>query len=220
MFQQARKRPMVEWGFTRFNRLFLKAHFANIQVEGPSSIPSKRTLFLINHSTWWDSLIIFHLNDKFVRSDGYGMMHEEGIRRFPFFRSIGAYSVNASDRRHLLKSLRYSLELLQRGSTVWIFPQGEEQHLEKRPLQFFSGVSYLAEKCPSIDVVPVSLYYSLEHTRKPNAYIKIGDPLDKDSYAHLDRKSITEHFEMKMTDQMDELKKKVINEQHDAFIKI
>ena len=217
MFKPAHKRRWIEWGFTRFNRMFLRHHFQNILVDAPKNPSNKKTLFLINHSTWWDPLFIFYLNDQIIRSDGYGMMHEEGIQRFPFFRSIGAYSVISEDRRHLMESLRYSLDLLESYKTVWIFPQGAEQPLEKRPLEFFSGIAYLTQKCPDIDVVPISLYYALEHTKKPNAYIIIGDPLQKEHYISLDRKAMTEHFEQAAEKQLNVLREKVINEDYETF---
>ncbi|WP_226578186.1 lysophospholipid acyltransferase family protein [Halobacillus litoralis] len=220
MFQKAHKRPFIEWGFSRFNRLFLRAHFSTIYFDPPATTSNRSTLFLINHSTWWDPLFIYYMNDQLIHSDGYGMMHEDGIRRFPFFKSIGAYSVNSEDKRHMMASLKYSIELLNAGKTVWIFPQGEEQHLEKRPLQFFSGISYLVQKCPDIDVVPVSLYYSLEHSRKPNAYLKVGDPVEKSSYRQLNRKQMTTLFEKVSTDQLDRLRSKVIQEDHETFIRL
>lgn len=220
MFKPAHKRRWLQWGFTRFNRVFLRYHFQNILVDAPENPSHKKTLFLINHSTWWDPLFIFYLNDRIIRSDGYGMMHEDGIRRFPFFRSIGAYSVNSENRRHLIESLRYSMDLLQASKTVWIFPQGAEQPLEKRPLEFFSGIAYLAQKCPDIDVVPISLSYAFEHTKKPNAYIIIGEPLDKEHYMNLDRKSMTKHFEKKAEKQLNILRERIIYEEHHAFKKI
>ncbi|SFJ90542.1 1-acyl-sn-glycerol-3-phosphate acyltransferase [Halobacillus dabanensis] len=220
MFRPAHKRLWLQWGFTRFNRMFLHYHFQNILVDAPENPPNKKTLFLINHSTWWDPLLVFHLNDQIIRSDGYGMMQEDGLRRFPFFRSIGAYSVNSDNHRHLIESLRYSMDLLQASKTVWIFPQGAEQPLEKRPLEFFSGIAYLAQKCPDTNVVPISLYYALEHTKKPNAYITIGEPLDKERYRNLDRKSMTEHFEKKAEQQLDILRERVIHEDYEVFKKI
>ncbi|WLR47138.1 lysophospholipid acyltransferase family protein [Halobacillus litoralis] len=220
MFQPARKTSWIEWGFTRFNRLFLNYHFNNILIQPPSSVPDEKTLFLINHSTWWDPLFIFYINDRLVKSDGYGMMHEEGIRRFPFFRRIGAYSVNGDDRRHLVQSLHYSKRLLEEDKTVWIFPQGNEQPLEKRPLEFFSGISYLTQRCPDIKVVPVSLYYALEHTKKPNAYIRLGDALPPLEYEGLSRKEMTRYFEESATKQLDQLRQDVIEENLQSFKKL
>ncbi|MFG6149104.1 lysophospholipid acyltransferase family protein [Halobacillus sp. B23F22_1] len=215
---KANKSPWMMWGFTRFNRIFLHHHFNNIKICNLNSTSiSKKSLFIVNHSSWWDALIIFFLNDQVVQSDAYGMMHEEGIRRFPFFRKIGVYSMNSKDRRHLLSSLSYSTELLERDKTVWMFPQGDEQHLEKRPLEFSNGASYIAERAEGVHVIPVSLYYSLEHMKKPNVYAIIGRPIDQSLYKSLSRKEKTQLFEKKVTAQLNELKKLVIQEKKEPF---
>ncbi|MFC7321373.1 lysophospholipid acyltransferase family protein [Halobacillus campisalis] len=216
---KADKNNFILWGFTRFNRKFLKHHFHNIYVKNSTKKPmNKRTLFMVNHSSWWDSLVIFFLNEQIIRSDAYGMMHEEGIRRFPFFRKIGMYSINTDDRKHLLESLRYSVDLLHHDKTVWIFPQGEEQHLEKRPLGFYSGASYISQKVEQLSIVQVSIYYSMEHHKKPNLYIHIGPPLKPEAYANYSRKARTQLFEDKATNQLDQLKQCVIAEDHKSFI--
>ncbi|ARI77679.1 lysophospholipid acyltransferase family protein [Halobacillus mangrovi] len=217
---EANKSSFIEWGFKRFNRIFLKAHFENIWLMNTVSPPSQKTLFLINHSSWWDPLMIYHLNDRVIQSDGYGMMHEDGIKRFPFFIKIGAFSVNPDHRRHLMNSLQYSAKLLRENKTVWMFPQGSEQHLEKRPLHFLSGISYIVKKCPEANVVPISLYYSHEHTRKPNAYINIGPVLNKKSYLDRERKEMTQVFESAATAQLDSFRERIIQEDHRSFEKI
>ncbi|RWZ60794.1 glycerol acyltransferase [Halobacillus fulvus] len=217
----ANKHPLIEWGFTRFNRIFLKKHFESIYLWKPSgTIPSKNTLFLINHSTWWDPLMIFYLNDQIIQSDGYGMMHEDGIQRHPFFRRIGAFSIKPEDRKHLIASLKYSTTLLNEQKTVWMFPQGEEQHLEKRPLHFFSGAAYLAQNASHVNVVPITLYYSLEHTRKPNAYIRIGEAIEPDDLSRMKRKELTEFLERVMTNQLNELKETIVSENHQGFLNL
>lgn len=218
---QAKKSRFIEWGFTRFNRWFLRSHFQHIRLIDDIPLTKKEnTLFIINHSSWWDPLMIFYLNEQVLKTDGYGMMHKEGIQRYPFFRKIGAYSIDPDDRKHLIHSLKYSTTLLKRGKSVWIFPQGSEQHLEKRPLDFFTGISYIIKKCPEAQIVPVSLYYSLEHSKKPNAYIQLGEPLQRENYEGLSRQDMTRYFEHEATEQLDGLKDLIVNEKHERFREI
>ncbi|MFQ3546075.1 lysophospholipid acyltransferase family protein [Halobacillus rhizosphaerae] len=215
---KTKKNSVIEWGFKRFNRKLLNRNFQQIRLSDNASLQDySHTLFFVNHSTWWDPLLIYYLNDQIIHSDGYGMMHEDGIKKFPFFRKIGAYSINTDHRRHIMDSLSYSISLLNNGKSVWIFPQGEEQHLEKRPLQFFQGLSYIAARAHKIKIIPISLYYSLEHTKKPNAYIKIGSPIAPIKYENLNRKETTRLFEEISTSQLDDLKKLVVEEDHQDF---
>ncbi|MBH0228943.1 lysophospholipid acyltransferase family protein [Halobacillus yeomjeoni] len=216
--QKADKSPFIQWGFTRFNRWLIHRNFENIRLLPPNSNPvPEKTLYIINHSTWWDPLMIFYLNDTYIQSDGYGMMHEDGVNRYPFFKKIGAYSINTDHRKHLMESLHYSITLLKENKSVWVFPQGKETPLEKRPLQFFSGVSYIIQNCPDTKVVPISLYYSFEHTKKPNVYMQVGDPLKKDEYIDKNRKEMTRYIEEKATLQLDRLKELIIQENHAHF---
>ncbi|WP_173916647.1 lysophospholipid acyltransferase family protein [Halobacillus sp. Marseille-Q1614] len=216
---KAKKNKWLMWGFTRFNRQFIRRNFQNIYIRRESERPlNMRKMFIVNHSSWWDSLIIFFLNEQVIKSDAYGMMHKEGMERFPFFRGIGVYSMDANDSSHLIESLQYSCELLNNDKTVWIFPQGKEQHLEKRPLEFSSGISYIVQKTDAVDVVPVSLYYSFGHTKKPDVYIQVGRPLENGTFQQLSRKKITDHLETVATEQLDLLKSAAVKEQHDEFV--
>ncbi|WP_079480478.1 lysophospholipid acyltransferase family protein [Halobacillus salinus] len=216
--KKAEKNKLIEWGFTHFNRFFLRSHFEQIHVwKDSKEIPNRRTLFLINHSTWWDPLLIFYLNDQIVQSDGYAMMSEKGMKKHPFFQKVGGYSINAELRRGMIESLQYSIQLLNEDKTVWIFPQGQEEHLEKRPLEFFSGTAYIAEHSEDVNVVPISLYYSLEHSRRPNVYVRIGEPVKNSSFSSLNRKELSNLLEDLATKQLDELREAVIQEQHNLF---
>jgi hypothetical protein len=85
---------------------------------------------------------------------------------------------------------------------VWLFPQGKIEHLEKRPLQFFSGVSYMLQQCPQAVVKPVTLYYSFGKEQKPEASIYFGKPISAD-WTTLERKAVTAMLQTKLEQQLD-----------------
>ncbi|WP_449403910.1 lysophospholipid acyltransferase family protein [Exiguobacterium artemiae] len=68
------------------------------------------------------------------------------------------------------QSLQYAKERLADGSSVWMFPQGEERHQEERPLQLSSGATHLAKTARSISLF--SFYYSFGHEQQPDVYIR------------------------------------------------
>src|SRR5690348_772350 len=70
------------------------------------------TLILANHSCWWDLFLAHFLNES-IPVDGYGMMEHFNLRRFGFFRRIGAYSVDRADPASIRASLAYTAELLR-----------------------------------------------------------------------------------------------------------
>ncbi|UZW65126.1 lysophospholipid acyltransferase family protein [Priestia flexa] len=138
--------PEKDKRFERVLQLFvhyqLKKQFYRIYIDMEEVENNKPALFIANHSSWWDSLISFYVNRVLLKHDSYAMMSEEGMKSFPFFKKIGAFSVNQASPKHIMKSLLYARELLREKKGVWIFPQGKEEHLEKRPLQFSDGTIF------------------------------------------------------------------------------
>ncbi|WP_461671298.1 lysophospholipid acyltransferase family protein, partial [Mycobacterium tuberculosis] len=101
-------------------------------------------LFIMNHCSWWDGMLVFLAITRLsgYEREHYVMMDEKQLKKFRFFRRLGAFSVDKSSQRGILQSLRYAEEKLKAGHNVWLFPQGDIRHLEARPLQFQSGTGY------------------------------------------------------------------------------
>ncbi|WP_064091312.1 lysophospholipid acyltransferase family protein [Rossellomorea aquimaris] len=185
---------------------------------------SKGHLILANHSNWWDGLMIFYLNQYVVKEDSYAMMSQKGIEDFSFFRKIGAFSVNPESPKDLIVSLRFAEKCLSEQKTVWIFPQGKEEHLEKRPLSFMKGPSYLLEKKPEVDVTFVTFYYTFHHNQRPELYIQLRNVDSKLLFRqeHHTRIEQTNSIRMLLEQQLDELRDNIINNNtmsFDLFVK-
>ncbi|MGF7030611.1 hypothetical protein J2T17_001516 [Paenibacillus mucilaginosus] len=96
------------------------------------------------------------------------MMSEEGLRRFRFFRRLGAFSVDRGSLQGVKDSLRYAAGVLEgERRALWLFPQGDIRHGDVHPLGFHSGIGYLLREVPGIQVVPVSFYYCFLQDQKP-----------------------------------------------------
>ncbi|MCA1054983.1 lysophospholipid acyltransferase family protein [Rossellomorea aquimaris] len=217
---KAKKSPAFRTMFSLYHRRLMKRSFHQIYWRGHDGIGEGAAIFTPNHSSWWDSLILFQLDRHVLTQDLHAMMHEKGMKEYPFFRLIGGFSIDRSHPKEIVRSLNYAKELLLEGKSVCLFPQGDEFHLEKRPLGFQSGVIYLMERCPEIPVIPLSFYYTFGHHQKPEAYLSAGAPvylrdLDGDS-----RKSKNAHFEQLCTEQLDQLKELVVAEQVERFTKL
>lgn len=174
----AKKSKQFDYFFHQFNKRFLRFHFKGIYyaMGEHASLPPSPALYIVNHSTWWDALVVFHLNQVITKQESYVMMHEKGIREFPFFRKIGAFSVNRDNPKDIVRSMNYAKERLKDGKTLWLFPQGDERHLEIRPLGFLPGAVHIT-KNTDIPIVPVCLYYTFTGERKPEVYIKLEEPI-------------------------------------------
>src|ERR1051325_158974 len=95
---RARKHAGVEQVFAAINRLMLKRHFHQIWTEGFERLEllkeKRPVIFYANHSNWWDGLIAFYLSYDLLRTDAYVMMLARQLRKYSFFRWIGAFSVD------------------------------------------------------------------------------------------------------------------------------
>ena len=116
----------------------------------------------LNHSAWWDPIVLLHLSHDVFRCDGYGLMQGAQLQRFPFFRAVGCFGATGDGIDDARAVAAHAATLL-RGApdrTLWIFPQGAL--LPARvPLVFRSGLARLQRAVPEATVVPVALRYEL-----------------------------------------------------------
>ncbi|MFN7249714.1 MAG: lysophospholipid acyltransferase family protein [Anaerobacillus sp.] len=216
---EARKSPFFSQIFHYYNRRLLKKSFHHLYLNQQTDpIATSPTLYIINHSSWWDGLITFYLTKTVIEQDCYAMMTEQGLTSFPFFRKIGGYSINKDNPKDVIKSLAYTKKLLKLAKGVWIFPQGKEEHLEKRPLLFQSGVSRLITQVPDLTVIPITFYYTFLHDQHPEVFITIGEKLPRstlDSFSS--KQEMTHYLEQVVTDQLDRQKHEIITAQFDQY---
>ncbi|MCE4051457.1 MULTISPECIES: lysophospholipid acyltransferase family protein [Bacillaceae] len=217
---EAKKDVVFNKLFSIFHKRMLAFSFDKIYWQESSKLPSFPGIFVCNHSSWWDGLIYYQLTKTVILQDMYIMMHEQGLKQFPYFKKLGAFSIDRSSPKEILKTMRYAEVLLKQGKSVWLFPQGDEYHLEKRPLQFQPGTLYLQEKLPEIPIIPVCFYYSFAHKRKPEAWIKAGNPLYSNDLPGDSRFEKTLLLEKKCTDALDGLKNDVISEKTKHFVNL
>lgn len=210
---RARKSKLISWMFHLVQQRYLKQYFSKILVFTAEPIRSN-ALFIANHSSWWDGLLFFQLEKRRILPPLYMMTHEEGMRKVPIFKWLGAFSVNPQKPKHIIETLRYSQFLLENNKSVTIFPQGAEYHLEFRPFIFQHGAAYIANKCPTVPVIPVTIYYSFRHTKKGEAWIYIGRPI---SHEAMTKQKLTKLFEDVVTAQIDTLKQDVIHNQFEKY---
>ncbi|MBM7703818.1 lysophospholipid acyltransferase family protein [Metabacillus iocasae] len=209
----------------RFERLFypfvihqLKKHFYKVYLyEEENTLKKDPTIFVANHSSWWDGLLCFYLNKAKLQHDSYAMMSEQGMTDFSFFKKIGAFSINPSSPKHILQSLQFAAKLLNDRKSVWIFPQGKEEHLEKRPLQFSKGVSYILDHTQDVTIIPITFYYTFRHDQRPELFIMIGKSIPQSTFLDQSRDKITSNLETMVTKQLDALREKVTKEELDSF---
>nr|WP_145404442.1 lysophospholipid acyltransferase family protein [Paenibacillus xylanexedens] len=139
--------------------------------------PDQPVVYFMNHSSWWDGLLLYHAAKQTSRGDHYVMMEEQQLRQYAFFRKLGAYSINKDSSSGVRTSLQYTNELLAAGKRVWIFPQGEILHQEARPIQFRPGIGLVLRRFPQAVAVPVTLCHGMVQHDLPEISMQAGSPI-------------------------------------------
>ncbi len=139
--------------------------------------PSLPILFVSNHMSWWDGFFISELQKKLVpRSSHFTVMLESELKKFPFFRKIGAVGLIPNDSFSVARSF-LELRRLRRSLGAFsmvFFPQGEIRPQQYRPLGFQKGLDPLIRLLHPIQVIPVALHIEPMKTPKPSAWIRTG----------------------------------------------
>ncbi len=180
MIEAARSRWFARW-FGRSVDKSLRRQFSAVWLGGRANVgpvPAAQSLLCIaNHSSWWDGMGLLWLNAHALDREGYALMDAANLRRYRFFRKVGAFGVDMHSRRDGARALRYAAGLLHvPGRAVWIFPQGREEPAHV-PLRFRGGAARLARLVPEAAVVPVGFRYVFGRHPRPAMYISVGAPL-------------------------------------------
>ncbi len=204
---------------TMIRRRFRSRFFA-IRVQGLERLRDALkaepggTLFLANHSCWWDLFLVHFLNES-IPVDGYGMMEHANLKRFGFFRRIGAYSVDRASPAGVRASIEYTCELLRDDRAgVWIFPQGNIVGNDVRPLGFQPGLRVLVRRAGRVRVVAVAFRYEFWQDERPEAFVRFGEPRWVEA---TEAARSVEEWERRLTEEVDALRDDVTAQRADRF---
>jgi 1-acyl-sn-glycerol-3-phosphate acyltransferase len=176
----ARKGGPHGWVIDRYVRAKVRGAFRAIWRRGV--LPSGPLLIYANHSNFWDGFVAHQLCEA-ARWDGYCLMEERNLRRYPFLRRIGAFSIRRGDAGSSLESLRYARRLLhsERGA-VFVFPQGEHRPFGAGPIALERGIEVLA-RAAGARCLPLGIRYQFFEEELPHVLLEVGQvhppvPLD------------------------------------------
>ena len=201
----------------------LRSHFFQVRVQGLDRLRTSLdaepggTLFLANHSCWWDLFLVHVLNET-IPVDGYGMMEHFNMLRFGFFKRIGAFSVDRTDPSSVRASIEYTAGLLKGPRAgVWIFPQGRMIGNDVRPLGFQPGMRTIVKRAGRVRVVAVAFRFEYWQDERPEAFVRFGEPrwVEKHEAA-----TMCEAWERRLTDELDALKLDVTSQDPSRFTTI
>ena len=182
--------------FNPYCDLLLKRNFAQfLRVNDyPQLSPELPLIITPNHISWWDGFFIHYLTRRFISRRGFIMMLEAQLSRYWFFQKIGAFSIDPTNTKKISETVKYGQNVLQNTENfVILYPQGEIEPYEMRPLTLKRGLQLFLKKTPEIQVLLVAFKIQFYNQKRPSLLVKFGETLSGKTIA-ADFKSYEENF--------------------------
>jgi chlorobactene lauroyltransferase len=181
-------------------------------------------VFYANHAYWWDGFWSQLCTEEFFHQNLHIIIEFQQLQKHRFFTRIGAFSLDRSHPRSAIATIHYAAELLttasERQNALWIFPQGQIEPVDKRPLFFFKGtasiVSHVLETVPSIYLVSVVSRIEYLDEQKPELFLSFREPLLVTPTEFSSPDALTAYMQRMTETHLDELKEKIINRMFDG----
>lgn len=182
--------PMIPADHKKWARLIfdpwidrqMRKHFtACFAVNDPPEIPAGHSLVCTpNHISWWDGFFIYYIYRKYFPERAfYILMLEQQLKRFWFFRKLGAHSINLENPRSLIDTVEYVRNILCTPETLsTIYPQGEIEPFDKRPLTLKPGLKKMTEGVTTpVSVIPMAFKIQYYNEKQPDLYVSFSERL-------------------------------------------
>ena len=167
-------------------------------------IPSNTSIILApTHRSRWDGLVLTMAMGRRVTNKDCRFMvtksEMKGIQGW-FLKRLGCFSVNQLSPS--LSTLRFAIELIEKGEQLVVFPEGKINKLGKK-LVIKEGLFRLAKlatkKTDSITIIPIGIAYSnLSPKFRGQFCLSFGKPISMDDNLHL----TIEEFNVFLSQQM------------------
>lgn len=170
---------IVQWGF----RAILWIGGVKITVKGRENIPDEAALFVGNHRSFFDILIMYVQCKRLT-----GFVAKDAIEKVPslrvWMRYLYCLFLDRKDPRAGMKTILQAIEYIKQGVSICIFPEGTRNSGEElSTLPFKEGSFKIATKtgCP---IIPVSINNSAEifenhipKIKKTHVILEYGTPI-------------------------------------------
>lgn len=207
-FIPAAESPWFITMFDQYVRLLFRRRFKNIRLyQSYQPGPESKTIYYLNHTSWWDGLIPLLLNQKYFKQNARAMMEDKQMKEHSFFSKIGAFSVNLQDPRSAVRSLRYAVKSMEREkASLFIYPEGKIVPFSVKKPHFKKGLGWLSRKCPEADVVPIGIYIHTAYSDKPELAISVGNATEANRALSAD--DLNQIYELELQSLLTELVEK------------
>ena len=179
------------------------------------------TILFAPHANWWDGIVLYNISHRICKKEIRLMVEE--LNRFPLLRRGGAYSVNKKSAQSAMKALKYSVDLLSDLKNILcIFPQGIIRPPHYRPIEFQTGLAYIAQnaakKYGKVNLIPVAIDFCFFRDNRPEVVVDFGERIEVTNVeAEIDRKEYTNFLAAKLTETCDKQFMKISQGQVEVY---
>jgi len=171
--------PAALWLFERYLRRQVGRHFSAVHwattgtpERWDRSVP---TIFVANHTNWWDGFLAFLLTRKLGLSFQV-LMEARHLARYRVFLRVGALPLRRDRAREAYADLSAAAGYLRSGVGFWVFPQGERRPPAESLVRCERGAAHLALGHPGpVRICPVAFRYAFVGEQSAEAFAMVGD---------------------------------------------
>lgn len=185
-------------------------HWANIEIEieGEENIPKETAVFVANHQSFFDAVIMLHLT-KNHRPCGFIMKKEfEKVPLVkPWCELLDCVFIDRDHPREGVKGLNLASEKLKNGISMVIFPEGTRTKNYPMVGEFKNGAFKIAQKNKSV-IVPVVIYDAGARNEAAGKmtggkiHVKVLPPLHTETMERSEYKTIAGNLQTQIDDEI------------------
>ena len=180
--------PYCDWLLKRNFSQFLRVN------NYPHLSPELPLIITPNHISWWDGFFIDYLARRFINRRGFILMLEEQLSRYWFFQNLGAFSIDPTHLKKITETVQYVHNVLHDNKNfVILYPQGEIEPYEMRPLALKRGLTLFLKATSEVQVLLVAFKIQYYNQKRPSLLVKFGETLSGIAIT-ADFKNYEDHF--------------------------
>ena len=201
-FKEAQTSKFWLWVADLFFCNMLKHRFCTFRFSGLENYEIANgaqtpTIIFSQHCNWWDGIVMYHVANKILFREVRLMVEE--LNRFPLLRHAGAFSVNKKSAQSSMQAIKYAIDEAGKLSNVLaLFPQGIIRPPHFRPIEFQTGLAYMAQgivkKYGKVNLIPVAIDYTFLRDNRPEIVLSLGKVITL-TESKQDRKELTHYLE-------------------------
>ncbi len=220
----AKTRPEVSWAKSRkvirfFFRGLIRLAGTRLEVRGAENIPDTAALFVGNHRSYFDIIIMQTLSKTPM-----GFVAKKEFRSYPllplYMEDMGSIFLDRENVRESLKTINDGTERMGKGLSLGLYPEGTRNHGEEL-LPFRAGGYRMAEKSDSPIVLMAATNFGkifeenrFHFIRSRHAIIEFDKPVYPGRMTKDERKAFYDSIPDRIQGMLDIHKKDLLAEQN------